>query len=382
MNGAKLLSRITLLAVVLFGLAVGIIARLNREPTNNGKPTSDSARTNPLRKRDGLESVAAGQALRDEVARLRRGASRDDGRAGLAELSARIATLPKAEMSVMMGEFLRSGADAPTGLGFKVGAGGALNEAPSLRVFLLDELARLDPASAAEVARSILAVKTSPDEWAVAMRNLARVQDDAAGRAFLESKMRELLTHEPWQQEASAGFLEAFDVAVHLGGTNLVPEIAALVRRTDNRAASHAAYLTLDRLVISEPAPMLERFTEDPSLMAGREATRANYFARADVNNAAQRAVLERYLLDGQRTPEELSTFAGLYPNANFMISENLLTTARTPDRATLATRDAGALRVVNEWLAEERFAARRELLERVRGRLERFVRQASRLNP
>jgi hypothetical protein len=35
---------------------------------------------------------------------------------------------------------------------------------------------------------------------------------------------------------------------------------------------------------------------------------------------------VEKYLLDPQIDPAELNNFAGLYPNANFMISANLLT--------------------------------------------------------
>lgn len=295
-----------------------------------------------------------------------------------ADWKARLVWLPREQAVEAIRAELASGRDAKTGLGFKIGQGGALAEAPSLRVLLLDELARLDPAAAGEMARSILAAKTSPDEWAVALRNLARVTNDEAGRAFLEGKMRELLTHEPWQREASEGFLEAFDVAVHLGGTGLLPELTALVRKSDNRAASHAAYLALDRLTIANTAMILTKLADEPDLMTGREATRANYFARADAGDAAQRGVLEKYLLDAQRTAEELRTFAGLYPNANFMLSQNLLTTVTTPERAALVARDQAALRVVNEWLADPRFAARRESLEQMRARLEKFVRQAA----
>jgi len=190
--------------------------------------------------------------------------------------------------------------------------------------------------------------------------------------------MRELLTHEPWQREASVGFLEAFDVAVHLRRTGLVPDLAALVCRTNNAPASHAAYLALDRLTIETPAALLGRLAEAPDLMAGREMTRANYFARADVSDPAQKLVLEGYLLDARRSPEELRKFAGLYPNANFMISQNLLTQVNTPDRATLMARDRAALDAVNAWLADPRFLTVRTSLEQARARLEYFVRQSN----
>lgn len=272
---------------------------------------------------------------------------------------------------------LASGRDAPTGQGFKVGAGGLLEEAPTRRVQLLDELGRLDLAAAAALAREILRGKTSADEWAVALRHLARTAQDPANRAFLEGKMRELLTHAPWQRESSAGYLEAFDVAVHLGGTSLVPELAALVRLQDNRAVSHAAYLALDRLTLSEPAALLGKLADEPELMAGREVTRANYFARADPGDASQRALLERYLLEARRTPAELETFAGLFPSANFMVSHNLLTATVTPGADELRQRDRAALAAVRDWLADPRFAGRRAPLEKMHARIEQFVRQA-----
>ena len=292
----------------------------------------------------------------------------------LDELKARLAGMPGPAGVAAVRAELNSGRDAPSGLGFKVTTGGGLGEWPSLRVFLLDYLAQVDPGAAAEIGREILASKTSPEEWAVALRNCARVSSDESGRMFLEAKMRELLTHEPWQLEASEGFLEAFDVAVHLRGASLVPELTALVRKTDNRAVARAAYLALDRLTISDPALMLTRLAEEPQLMEGREVTRANYFARAALGDPAQRAVVERYLLDPRRTAEEVRTFAGLYPNANYMVSPNLLTLVVTPTRADLDRLDQTALRALNEWLADARFAALRPQLEKARVRVENRV--------
>src|SRR5439155_5381320 len=140
---------------------------------------------------------------------------------------------------------------------------------------------------------------------------------------------------------------EAFDVAVYLGGTNLMSPLADLVRRQDNPAVAHAAYLALDRMVINDAGNMLAALEGDPTLMQGREQTRANYFARADVRDLQQRQIVERYLLDSAHGAAELETFAGIFPNANFMISHNLLTQPATPDHAALAGRDAESLRVV-----------------------------------
>jgi hypothetical protein len=111
----------------------------------------------------------------------------------LTELRAALLALPTNEAVAEIRRFLDSKADAPTHSGFKVGRTGLLDEAPTLRTFLLDELARLDPSAAGEYAKVILANKDSPDEWAVALRNLARGDPSAEGRTLLELKAGELL---------------------------------------------------------------------------------------------------------------------------------------------------------------------------------------------
>src|SRR5882724_7129293 len=51
----------------------------------------------------------------------------------------------------------------------------------------------------------------------------------------------------------------------------------------------------------------------------------------------------------GGGAPAEMETFAGIYPNANFMISHDLLTQNPTPDHGALVARDAESFRVVQE---------------------------------
>jgi hypothetical protein len=186
-----------------------------------------------------------------------------------------------------------------------------------------------------------------------------------------------MLVHEPWQHDPSAGFLEAFDVAVYLGGTKLLPELAALVRRTDNQALSHAAFLALDRLAIADPTAVLNKLQSAPELMQGREVTRANYFARADAGDPQQRVALENYLLNPQLNPAELTTFAGLYPNANYMVSYNLLTRTQTPDHETLVRKDREALKVLEGWIQDARFEKLQPQLQAMKSRVQTFVQQA-----
>ncbi len=314
-------------AVVLLGavaLAVWLWPRETPEPGSSSGVSTTTTNAVPVPG----ETAAPFHGL---AALLRAAPDAATARRQLTELRARLASMPVPAAVAEIRRILDSRADAPTRLGFKIASGGALDEAPTLRTFLLDELARLDPAAAAEYAQSILARKDSPDEWAVALRNLARGDASAEGRALLEQKTGELLRHEPWQREPSAGYLEAFDTAVFLGGTSLLPALAAL------QAA--------------------------PEWMAGREQTRANYFARGDVRVARQREILENYFSNPQLSAAELDAFAGSFPNASFMLSQNLLTPSRTPEHAALAARDAESLRMVRAWLADPRFAMTRRPL-------------------
>jgi len=297
----------------------------------------------------------------------------------LAELSQWLATLPPKEAVAAIRQFLDSKADAPTGQGFKIGANGALSSAPTLRVFLLDQLGRLDPAAAADYSKVILSSMDSPDEWAVALRNLAWGDPSDEGRTLLELKTSEMLQYGPWHQNPSVGFLEAFDVAVYLGGTSLIPTLTNLVQQQDNPAVAHASYLALDRLVINNPTATLTALLADLDLMQGRETTRANYFARADVSNPQQLQILENYLLNPQISPAEINTFAGIFPNANYMISPNLLTQTQTSNHDALVSRDAASLIVVQQWLADPRFASLYPSLEKTEARLAGYVQQENR---
>ena len=169
----------------------------NTAPMTNAAPATSQATANPSPVAANPQH-AAGKSLlitKDAAASRQR----------LAELSQWLATLPPKEAAAAIRQFLDSKADAPTGQGFKIGANGALSSAPTLRVFLLDQLGRLDPAAAADYAKVILASKDSPDEWAVALRNLAWGDTSDDGRALLEQKTSEMLQYEPWQQNPSAG---------------------------------------------------------------------------------------------------------------------------------------------------------------------------------
>jgi hypothetical protein len=305
--------------------------------------------------------------------------SSDDGSRGfpadLEELQKRLAGLNSTDSSALILRWLGTGRDSATGLQFSLSPDGGLATAPTLRTFLLDQLQRIDSKAAGDYAKEIFAVSDSPDEWALSLRAHARARPDDL--EFLKEKSRELIRNKSWRIQPSVGYLEAFDVVVFNHDVELAPELAELVRDRGNRAVTHAAYLTMDRLVQSDTAEMLSRLEGNPEWMAGREGTRADFFSRANVGDDSQRSLVEDYLLNPARSPAELRQFAGVFPNANFRVSRNLLTDSFTPDGAALSTRDRESLRVVQEWLADPRFAGRRGDLETIRQRLELFVGRA-----
>jgi hypothetical protein len=370
------------LGLALLAIAAGILGLYfweRQEP--DGAKTSELEQmkrlTNPLESSVSSDnSSPLFQEFNEFMAALGKSRTPEQARMVLTKMRAHLASLEPALASRTIREFLDFHEDASTHLGFVIGPNGFLLEAPSGRVFLLDLLAQVDRPAAAAYAEKILSTMTSSDEWAIALRNYALGNRTPNARAFLEDKVQQLLLYEPWQRTPSTGYLEAFDVAVYLGSPKALPALTTLIRLTENRAVSHAAYLALDRLTLSHPATVLEALQAQPEMLKGRETTCANYFARANVEDEAQKTILERYLLDSRRTASELNMFAGLFPNANYMISANLLTQTLTPDRTTLNRQDRRALDVVGEWLKDPRFEKLAPQLQTIRSRLEGFVNQ------
>ncbi len=300
----------------------------------------------------------------------------------LGELRNHLNSLGANTASSTVRQWLDSGEDAATRLEFKLSPDGSLKTAPTLRTFLLDYLAQIDSKAAAAYAEKILSSQNSADEWAVALRAYARGNSSPDAQTFLQKKIREMLGNRDWRDNPSVGFLEAFDVIVHTRDRELTPELGNMIQQKDNRALGHAAYLTLDRLVQAAPADVLGQLQTQPELMEGHERTRADFFARADMRDPAQRALLENYLLDSKRSGSELQQFAGIFPNANYMVSYNLLTQTVTPTGAELALRDREALNTVQQWLDDPRFEKLKPQLQTIKSRLEQFVKQADENQP
>lgn len=262
-------------------------------------------------------------------------------------------------------EFLRSGVDAPTGQGFVVGEGGSLSEAVTLRVYLMDKLGTLcletGRSEALDVGRETLDGFGSPDEWAIAMRNVAWL--DPGSRTYLAEKVAAMLGNEPWLAQPSTGMLEAFDVVVHAKVLPVVPELGTMLAMDDS-PLSRAAAVALNRLAASEPLEFISLLNHDPAVLAESPMERADLVALTDLSNVDQRAAVEAYLLRGDVTDLEKKQFFGsLLQNGQF-VSNNLITPLVPPESEEQAVKRLESVSsAVDTWARDARFAVYRDQL-------------------
>jgi hypothetical protein len=264
--------------------------------------------------------------------------------------------------------------DYATQLDLELGTDQNLTAWPSYRVFLLDVLMLVDPAAAATKARELLQSPGTADEWAIAMRNLARGGGLPEDEALLKTKSAELLRNSEWRKQPSAGYLQAFDVIVHTKNTALAPELMSLCDKQDQKAVRHAAFLTLDRLLLVQPDAVLPMLSQSASQHPQSGLMISNMMARGDLRNKVQRQAIESYLLNEKRTADELRGFASVFPNANVAVSNNLLTKTASINSAELAEKDRAALEIVAAWLGNPAFSRSHPMLMETYRRLKRFV--------
>ena len=362
--------RLSITPVVVILAAAGLLAFLAWRP-GTGTRVDDPATivrspaTKPRVQRPDLISTG--------FSALSGSASPEASRRTLADLRASLAALPADEAVARIRGFLDEGDDRATGLSFEIAGDGFLSEWPSFRTFLLDSLLLIDPAAAAAVGREILGEATSADEWALGLRNVAR-GESPEDRGFLLAKAGELIANPAWQADPSIGYLNAFDVLVHVEATESTPLLSELIQRKDRKDLAHAGFLTLDRLVQRQPAEVLARLAADRDLQQSRPEMVAQQFARADLRIPEQQELVKDWLLDPARTPVELRSFAGVYPNNNRFVSNNLLTSESAQAGTDLAAHDRAAMQVVSRWVGDPAFAPVKDHLNTMVSRLGGFV--------
>ena len=252
-------------------------------------------------------------------------------------------------------KFLATGQDSLTSEAFALDKGGALGGAPTLRVLLLDLLGRIckttHGSEADEVARALLETKTSADEWAVALRNVAWAAP--SDRAFLAAKSREMLHYQPWRQQPSGGFIEALDVIVFSRDVTFVTDLAELVRGED-KTLQRSAGMALDRLAEMAPLDVMNFLNTNRAELADKPFLRADYFSKADLSQPSQRAAVEAYLSRPDVASREKGKLLAVLASPGSFAADTLLTDP--PPAEDPPQRSAGLRQTVGDWLKTNRF--------------------------
>ncbi len=310
-------------------------------------------------------------------------------RALLSQLRDELRKAPADVAAAAIVQFLDSGADSSTGLGFTLTGGGLLEDAPSMRTAMLDMLGQLDPNESVSYAQKIFNGSRVPDEWALAMRNLGWQNQVGVHNTELRTRLSQLLDNQNWLANPSQGFLEAFDTAVHLGGLEDLANMASVMRLLDangqvvKNGTTHAAYIALDRITTRHPDQTLPALANDPDLLSWSPEHRGALMARADVSQPVQRSAIETYLGTLSQRPQELETFTGLFPNRNGLLGNALITTPREqPSFQQLLAQDQAALAAVQQWLQSGRYAVIEPNLRQISARLTTFIRDATAAQP
>jgi hypothetical protein len=311
--------------------------------------------------------------------RLKSGLAPDAAVAALGEMEGALRALPRDEAVAALIAFLDSGADAATGLDFKLGSGGILARAPTLRVWALDHLGRIDAAVAASYAARIYARHDSADEWAVALRNDWRVAAPAGRIEPVRARVLELLADEAWAKQPSVGFLEAFDVAVATMAWEAVPRLEQWLGLAQPKALRAGAWIAFDRLTMEVPSDFLPTLVQRREWLASQPLLRAGLVARADLRVERERQAVETYLQRDDVSTLEGKRFLELLPNVSATVSHNLVTPARITSPAQAASRDQASLSSVRDWRGKPRFSRWNDELAAAETRLAEAVASAVR---
>lgn len=307
---------------------------------------------------DGPKNAAQVLARLEEVLETLENGTAEEKKRALDKLEEDLWSAPNAESILAIRQFLQKGSDATTGEGFKLGEKGILEESPTLRVFLLDQLGSLGLASGdrapAQVAREMLSSKTSADEWAVSLRNVTWFEPE--NRTFVGEKVREMLDYQPWIDSPSPGFLESFDGIVFAKDVSAVPKLANF-SKLDESPLQQATFVAMDRLSEASTLEVMNYLNANPTLFSERPMMRSDYFTAADLSNPAQLKAVEDYLSRPDVTQEAKAKLLGGLTMPGTFVSDNLFTDPpKPPTPEQDAARAATLQRVGSQWLQSGKF--------------------------
>lgn len=288
--------------------------------------------------------------IESNLAKFRNSSDREESRRILDQLRASLRGADPTVAARAIAAFLKTGADAPTKLPFSVGPEGVMDGVPSLRTALLDLLPSLDPELALEISRAIMDQKTTPDEYALALRNLAWNDLNGDLQGELIDRLNRMIQVSDWLSQPSAGFLEAVDAAVFASGEQSFDLIASLGRGalvSGDQDLARAAFIAMDRMVQQDPGLLIQAYDRGSGLAELGSNQRASLMSRLEISDPGQRELFVRYLGDPGVGEEELAYFAKIFPNGNY-IHGNWLMSGTAPTRSLAERRDAD-LQVLSE---------------------------------
>lgn len=379
---------ITLVVLVFVGISIWCVLTLRPQQLKAPEDKAGanvSAKTLRPEQQDGFaQQSTADQFLPDTVLRcrlqsfadvLRRGAgNRQEVLLEFQRLKEIVHRTEPHAAALALVDDLKSGEDHATGLGFVIGAEGVMDETPTFRTALVDLLGQTDPQLSADYSRELLRVTDSSDEYALAMRNVAWADPDGRFSEELRGAFRTMLGRADWAADPTTGFLEAFDLAVVTGE---VEETAALIAPAGamgpERPVERAAFVALDRLMLSQPSTVITWLQTDPHALAQSPFYRASLLSRLDITMPEQEALLASYLQRVDRTAEEKEYFTQIFPNGNSFTGYRLVSDP-TATPGSMPLRDSGTLAVLQRWAAQPEFVAQRAELHAIIQRLEAHV--------
>lgn len=267
--------------------------------------------------------------------------------------------------------FLKSGEDAASGMELAIGPNGALVGAPTMRTFLMDLLGLIAQKSGSDAAdayaRTVLEMKTSPEEWALSMRNVAWHEPQAT--AYVAGKIREMLAEPAWSSAPTSGFLEAFDLIVFTGDPSFIPQLADMARGGLSEL-QRAALVALDRMADSSPLAVMSFLNQHPDELSDKPMLRADYYAKADLSQPQQRSALESFLGRGDVSVDEKKKVVAALASPASFVSDGLVTppVPAVDDNA----RRQGYATALNEWVTQRRFPELLPALQQVQAEMAR----------
>jgi hypothetical protein len=102
--------------------------------------------------------------------------------------------------------------------------------------------------------------------------------------------------------------------------------VGARASSEQDAVLARASFVALDRMVIHDPALLVNAFAVDPGMSGIAPDQRASLMSRLDLVDPAQRDLFVRYLAETEHGEGELDYFAELFPNGNYLHGNWLIT--------------------------------------------------------